>query len=386
MRVLQVVTLIDPENSYGGPVRVAVNQAQALRAAGHVVEVVAGARGFASSPPALFDGCTVRLFPVKVISKRFGFSGLIAPSMINWLRRSLSSFDVVHIHLARDLITMPAAALALAMKIPSIFQTHGMIRHSARPAAVALDSLITRRLLRRAESVLALTNIERRDLVEVCSDLNNIQLVPNGIPVPPEDALRHVKGDTTDSDAVEVLFLARLHERKRPMLFAQAARALASSYPNARFKMVGPDEGEGPKIEAFITNARGLALDWEGAVSPDQTTERLARADIYVLPSINEPFPMSVLEAMALGIPSVVTSSCGLAPVLERSGSGLVCDESLDSLVDGIGSLLESSTYRSEMGQKASGIAKEEFSMTATANDLVRIYLEARLSRNVTRL
>src|SRR6185312_11172960 len=114
---------------------------------------------------------------------------------------------------------------------------------------------------------------------------------------------------------VEVLYLARLHERKRPALFVETARDILSEGIDARFTLIGPDGGEGAKVREAITRGREFetSINWEGSLPPEKTADRMAHASIYVLPSVDEPFSMSVLEAMAIGLPVVITESCGLA-------------------------------------------------------------------------
>lgn len=372
MNVLQVVSLIDPSNSYGGPVRVSVNQTQVLRNAGHDVELIAAARGFERPLPRTYDGASVRLFPAYSIFRRLGFSGLFSPRLLIWIWVNIRRFDVVHIHLARDLIVLPAAWIAILRGVPLLLQTHGMVDVSHRKLAQMLDKCLTFRVLRSAKRIFALTDRERKDLLAVYPPARNIFMLPNGIPQPEPAAQQ----PAAPSEKVEVLYMARLHKRKRPEMFLRMAELLGTRYPATQFRLVGPDEGEGSAIKQRINEAKGLDIEWEGAVAPDQTGARLRRASMYVLPSVDEPFPMSVLEAMANGLPSVVTRSCGLADALEAGSAGIVCDETLDSLVNAVETLLKSEDKRVEMGIRAASLAANKFTMEAVGAQLVSAYAE----------
>lgn len=79
MRILSVVTLVSPDGAFGGPVRVALNQATALRELGHDVTLAAGGRGF-DEPPTELDGVPVRLFPARTVVPGIGFAGLSSPA------------------------------------------------------------------------------------------------------------------------------------------------------------------------------------------------------------------------------------------------------------------------------------------------------------------
>ncbi len=66
----------------------------------------------------------------------------------------------------------------------------------------------------------------------------------------------------------------------------------------------------------------------------------MAAASVYVLPAVREPYPMSVLEAMSVGLPVVVTRDCGLASLIEHSGCGVVTDPEVPALADAVATLL----------------------------------------------
>ncbi|MEE9963530.1 MAG: glycosyltransferase [Propionicimonas sp.] len=367
MRIISVVTLITPDGAYGGPVRVAVNQAAALSDLGHQVILLAGHRGFAEAPSSV-DGFPVRLYPAHHMLPGTGFAGLISPGLLRALRGLLPGADVVHIHAARDLITLPAAALAAQAKVPYFLQTHGMIDPSDHPLAKPLDALLTRRLLRGAATVFHLTDFERRQLTDVAGPLH-FRSLANGVPL----------AQPTRPSAKEVLYLARLAPRKRPLAFVEAAQSLHEEFPDTRFALVGPDEGEGPAVAEAIQAARALGstIDWEGGLAPEETLDRMSSAAVYVLPSVNEPYPMSVLEAMSLGKPVVVTDTCGLAGFVTKHEAGLVVDSHIPSLVEAIRTLLGDPAKAQAMGRRGRNAVREELSMDAIGRSLVARYREA---------
>ncbi|PKQ31169.1 MAG: glycosyltransferase [Actinobacteria bacterium HGW-Actinobacteria-2] len=366
MRILSVVTLISPDGAYGGPVRVAVNQARALIEAGHQVTVAAATRGFID-PPTAIDQVPVRLFPARTILPGTGFAGLGAPALTRWVRDHLADFDVVHLHLARDLVTLPVAAAVRRAGLPYFVQSHGMIDPSRNPLAGPLDALVTRRVLRDAAAVFHLTNHERDQLRLVAGELRFVPLA-NGVP----EAAQAPAGPTP----AEVLYLARLAPRKRPLEFIAAASALTARFPDTRFRLVGPDEGEGPAVRAAI-EASAADLDWEGPLAPEHSLARMAQASIYVLPSVAEPYPMSVLEALSIGRPVVITSQCGLADFVRDHQAGRVCEPDVESLVQAITELLSDPQLAEECGRNGRRAVQTELTMTAIADRLAAQYRAA---------
>jgi glycosyltransferase involved in cell wall biosynthesis len=93
-----------------------------------------------------------------------------------------------------------------------------------------------------------------------------------------------------------------------------------------------------------------------------------------VLPAIDEPYSMSVLEAMSVGLPVVVTDTCGLAPIIEETGSGIVVGSDLESLTEAVRRILDTPSLATTMGANAFRAASERMSMSSVADILERTY------------
>ncbi|MCM0617008.1 glycosyltransferase [Paenarthrobacter sp. MSM-2-10-13] len=182
MKIVQVVTLVSPDGAYGGPVRVAQNQSAELSKRGHQVQVFAGARGHVD-PSYFGPGVRTRLFKALQIVPRTGFAGLCAPTMLPSLWWALKGADVVHLHLARDLVMLPAALLCLIRRTPFVVQTHGMIDESDKKLAKILDRLLTLRVLRASQRCFWLTPEEQKSLGELLGDGHQtLERLVNGVP------------------------------------------------------------------------------------------------------------------------------------------------------------------------------------------------------------
>ncbi|TFC05565.1 glycosyltransferase [Cryobacterium adonitolivorans] len=367
MRIAQVVTVVTPEGAYGGPVRVAVNQAKALIAKGHEVTIFAGTRGF-QSPPTEIDGVPVRLFRTVQAIPRAGFAGMSSPGLLRAVHREVRRFDMWHIHLARDLVTLPAAAIVRNAKAPYVVQCHGMIDESSNPLAVPLDAALTRPVLRDARRILSLTPREESDLRKVGGPHLVISRIPNGVP-------RSHPPAPGSSGRREALFLARLQKRKRPQLFVEAAVQIAGRFRDVQFTLIGPDEGEGRAVQDRIDDSgHADRIVWSGALPPEATLERMRSASVYVLPSVDEPFPMSVLEALSVGLPVIITDTCGLAPFVRAAEAGVVIDDSQESLTLALESLLTDEALARRMGGNGRELIERDFSIDSVATLLAGHY------------
>ncbi len=375
MKVLQIVTYISPDGAHGGPVRVALNQAKALTALGHEVIVAGAAGGFAGALPTSYDGFPVRLFPSRRIVPGTGFAGLTAPGLLKWLPRAVRSADVTHVHMSRDLVTLPSAAIAARAQQPLVVQAHGMIDPTDKALARPLDALLTVPVLRAAATVLHLTAKEKSDLEAVTHSHLATRALPNGVQVPSMPADEQSQGP---AEQPEVLCLARIHSIKRPLTFVRAGLALAAQQPKARFTLVGPDEGEGDSVAAALGAAgHPAAIQWQGPVAPHRTVDRLRRASVFALPSASELFSMSTLEAMAVGLPVVITETSGLASLVRERGAGIVCSLSQDSFNNALARLLDDPDLRREMGANGRQAVDDLYSMDQIGRDLASVYAVA---------
>ena len=367
LRILHVVTLVDDDYSMGGPLTVAINQCRELRRRGHDARLAGGWRG-PGEPPAELEGVPAYLFPVwnLVPSKRV--SGLLSLRFLRWLRREVTSFDVGHIHAARDLIPLSAATILYRAGIPYTTQTHGMVLPDQRPATRLIDRLMTLRVLRNARARFVLTDDEEKAVIDLLDGQYPAARLANGISVPPKR--------TEPEGPLDVLFMARLHPRKRVMDFCGAAEVLISEGVDARFSIVGPDNGDLPAVRAFLAERPRVSerLRYEGPMPHAQAVERLRRAGVYVLPSVSEPFPMTLLEAIANGVPSVCTTNCGLAEQLEMAGAAAVVQPGTSSLAAELRLLINEPDRRHALGRRGAETARMRYSTEAVGDALLRTY------------
>ncbi|MGW6709004.1 glycosyltransferase [Streptomyces sp. NPDC054956] len=366
MRVLHAVTLHSPTHAFGGPVRVALNLAEGLRGRGHGAALLALGAGFPEPWPTSVEGVPAKLFPARRVLP-LGFSGMTSPALLASAGRLVRDADVVHVHLARDLVTLPVALAALRARRPLVLQTHGMVDPSGRILARVLDAVAVRRLLRGADAVLYLTPHEREGLAAVAGGaLPRAVRLLNGTPAQEQRP--------APSGPPRILYSARLQARKRPVDFVDAAPAVLAVHPDAEFVVAGPDEGELAAVRARVASL-GLSARFTipGALSGTEVLAELRRAHVYVLPSVDEPFPMSVLEALSVGVPSVVTHSNGLAKRIASAGAGAAVTPGPRGLSSAILALLAPAANASaSLASRA--LASESFSMDTVLDTLLPLY------------
>ncbi|WP_137992095.1 glycosyltransferase [Streptomyces vilmorinianum] len=369
LRILHAVTLHSPTHAFGGPVRVAVNLSRGLAGRGHQVRLTALGDGFeGGSLPTEVDGVPARLYRARSILP-LGFSGITSPALLAGASALVRDADIVHVHLARDLVTLPVALAALRAGRPLVLQTHGMVDPSEKLLAKVLDAVAVRRVLRGASAVLYLTGRERKDLDAVVGGpLTQAVRLVNGVPAQePRPA---------PAGPPRILYAARLQARKRPTDFVAAVPEILRHHPDATFVLAGPDEGERAAVDALVAELGvGDRVSRPGPLSSERMLQELRRAHVYVLPSVDEPFPMSVLESLSVGTPAVVTTSNGLAHDIEEAGAGRVITEAA-GIAPAVRALLEPGA-NDTASVAARKLAAEAFSMETVLDTLLGVYERA---------
>ena len=370
MKVLHAFTLQSPDNAFGGPIRVALNLGHELKRRGVEVELVGGCRGYETTPTDI-ENIPANLFAVRQIHPKLGFSGLVSLKLLIWAWRSVKSYDLVHIHMARDLITLPIGLICRIRRIPFVIQGHGMIDPTQKLAGRILDALFVKRLLKNSAKLLYLTEQESKDFPAVAGkDLANLAFLPNGVPTQ-----AGATPNTTSALSQTVSYISRLQARKRPQLFVEMAAKLIRDGVQCQFKIAGADEGELEQtLEIINSDELSGKVEYLGSQDHAGVIKLLQETSVLVLPSINEPFPMIVLEAISCAIPVVITDTCGLAPYIIRGNAGVVTDGSVDQLAQATKLILSD---LAKYSTNALTLAQTEFSMSHIGDELLAIYGDA---------
>lgn len=228
---------------------------------------------------------------------------------------------------------------------------------------------------------------------------HKIAVLPNGIdPVNlrfPVHAHRERKLQTTrklqapaNVQGIDILFVGRLVHEKGVHILIEAMPAILRTYPLTRLWIVG----DGPNLQALIGLARKFAEDrvlFTGRISDRMRRLLLANADVYVMPSLYEPFGIAALEAMAGEIPIVASGTGGLAEIVRHDETGLTASPgSPQALAEQILTVLNDSKKAQRLAAGAKRDLLEHFTWNRIAEKTARIYAEvlaARLSNRKTK-
>jgi glycosyltransferase involved in cell wall biosynthesis len=366
LNVLHVLTLNGRNGEYGGPVRVARELCTELNSRGHTTHIFSGAlRGSEPNPK---HGLSESFVLVKPIIKRLPVSTLWSWGLLAPLTKQIKRADVVHIHFARDLVPFLAAFLSILNGKPFVTQTHGMIISDGRPSTRLTDFLFTRKLIKKSQVNLVLSDTELSAVLAL-GIKSPCKVLPNGIAV-------GVNLNERNEPTNRIAFCSRLEKRKGVGKFIE----LADSFRDAgiKFEIYGPDGGELEFVQSEVESRNlGSILEYKGSLQADEVQSVLAQIDLLLLPSKDEPFPMVILEALAVGTPVLVMPSCGFAEKLKKFESSFVADtEDLYGLNDSL-NRQKSGQYRNKSHMEIAQFCATEFGIKSVVDLLLGEYKKA---------
>jgi glycosyltransferase involved in cell wall biosynthesis len=362
VKVLQVCPVVSEGGVGAGPWAVAVQDQAALTARGHAVTLMYGVPGRSR------DAAAGRVPLRTVVPPLLGLRGAWAPSLGRMAGGSISEYDIAHFHLSRDFVTAPFARRWMKADKPFVLQTHGMVMPDRRLRSRLFDRFLLDQIVHAAPMTFALTDAEREGLVAQGFHPERIHILRNGIS--PTD----LRATWSDNGKPEILYLSRLTPRKRPEVMVELARRLHETGLQVATRIVGQDQGSLGAVRQAMARDPHVDVVYEGFVAPHEALSRMSGAQVFVLPSYEEPFPVALLEAMSLGLPCVITDRTGVSEELAGTPGVVVTDGSAEGMAAAV-SLFLSSEERWHRAQVANlQLVAERYSAATVAAQLERHY------------
>ena len=385
MRILHLTPYYKPAYAFGGVLRSVEGMATALAGRGHEVTVL--------TTDALDQQGRVIATQEETID---GLRVVRRPNALPWLRgrwnlstprgmkRSaeaiLPAIDLLHVHEFRTLENLLVTPVAQRLNAPVALSPHGTLNlHTGRGALKsAWDRLLSPGIARRIDQVIALSEAERAEAEALWQQFGprrkptRFSVIPNGVELGAFDGpalAASFRRRYRLGAAPTALFMGRLQERKGIDVLIEAFKA--ADVEDARLLIVGPDEGMLPALQALADNDPRIIFT--GYLEGDARLGALAASDVFALPATGEGQPMAALEAMAAGLPALLSPGCNLDEVAE-AGAGFVAEARAEAFAEGLRRLLGDAGLRAEMGAEARALAKERYDWDGIAKRLEAVY------------
>ena len=372
MRILHVIPTIDP--NAGGPPLICAKLAIAQARLGHEVSITAyrpppaGRARIAAENgrTAGFDRLTLHELPP--ITWRERVTGAHAKAAA---QRLVPAADAVHLHGVWEPQLLHAAAVAQRVGKPYLVLLNGMLLPWAMARGTAKKRLAMRMGRRRmlAGGVLHCGSDDEVAAARALGLTNPGVVIPNGAfpdefaDLPPEGTFRSRHPELADHPYV--LFVGRLHEQKGIDLLLAAFDTVAARHATARLVIAGPDYG----VALPPMNGRVLRV---GPVYGRDKLAALRDAACFCLPSRHEGFSLAVVEALACGVPVVVSTECHF-PEVATAGAGIVTPLDPAAIADALLRVLSDDSFRG-VGRR---MVAERYNWATIAAETVRAYQEA---------
>jgi len=373
LRILSVTQAYPPATEASGQAQKVQAVAHHLVRRGHHVTVLTASRG--ETAVHSNGGVEVACLPSTLRYRTLTLN----PGVAKFCMRRLPEFDVVHLYGVYDLLGPVVASFSRRWNIPYVLEPLGMFRPIVR--SIALKRFYRRLfgwpVVRGAMRVISTSELERDELIAEGVPPPRVVIRRNGVDQPKSEALargvfRREIG--IDDRAPLVLYLGRLSRKKGLELLVEAFNGLPAP---ATLAIVGPDDGDGCLRDLEGLRAR-LGLDGRvRLLGPRFGADKYAAfadADVFVLPSRSENFGNAAAEAVACGVPVVVTERCGIAPLL-RDRAGLVIPCEVEALRSTLVRLIADQDLRDRL-RAGTAEVRRELTWDEPVAQMERLYME----------
>lgn len=305
---------------------------------------------------------------------------VVSPGLWLWLARSSGHFDAVHVHGLFNPVSSLAARINVGQGLPTVIRPFGTLSRytfSRRPTLKRIYfRLVDRPALRRAQAVHFTTDAEREEAQRLPLQLEGrSHVVP-----PPWRGSAAEPDEDARSDRPTVLFMSRLHPKKNLETLLEAWPRVMEELPRVELRIAGEGADDYVAELRRTVEARGLenSVSFLGFVSGEEKRQELRQAWAFTLPSHQENFGVAVLEALASGLPVVISGEVQLRSFVESRDLGVVVDRSEPVLLaNSLISVLSDESYRRKVAGTGPRAVRETFSMDRIGQKLRQMYEKA---------
>jgi glycosyltransferase involved in cell wall biosynthesis len=349
---------------FGGPSVSVPALCRELAALGHEVSL----HTYAPAPAAPPDGYTHHTYRRARLAHTFGLS----LSLPNGLRLAAQSGEIMHFHGMWSLPNLLPAWAVRGTSCRLVASPRGMLddwalsQHALRKRL--MWSALQGRAVRSAQLIHAtaaseIAAVRALDVVVPCA------LVPNGVAIPEPSEIAHF-GATPRT----LLFLGRLDPKKAVDRLLQAWAQVQAAHPDWQLRIVGPDSEHGTSLRALAEQLGVERVSFVGPAYDRDKSRQFQAAQLFILPTHSENFGLSVAEALAHGLPVIVSRGAPWRGLLDHD-CGYWIDNSVPALVACLRQALSCSARElQERGARGRVWMEREFSWRGRAHSLAEAY------------
>jgi glycosyltransferase involved in cell wall biosynthesis len=300
-----------------------------------------------------------------------------------WLDSHVGNYDLVHIHALFSFAATAGAFWAARRGVPYLVRPLGVLNtwgiRNRHPFLKRLSlSLVERRVLAHAAAAHFASENEKREAALVAPGTRSV-VIPNPVAAievdrqPPRGVVQSRYPELSGKRVV--LFLSRIDSKKGLDLLLHGFAELRATRADVVLIVAG--NGDEKFVARLHKQAEELGVQrdvvWAGFVQGEEKRALFAVSDVFILSSYSENFGIAVVEAMASGLPVIVSDQVGIHPDISRAGAGLVISCDAHEIQRALSQIVDSELLRESMSRNARRLARE-FSPEAVTARLLRVY------------
>lgn len=386
MKVLHVIPSVAPR--YGGPSQAIYKMCSALQQRGiELLVATTDADGAGRLPVEPGRVINYEAVPTIFFHRQWSEALKYSRPLANWLRQHTAEFDLLHIHAVFSHACLVAARVCQQKNVPYIVRPLGTLD----PWSMQQKSWRKRffwgcgvkRMLHEAAAI-HYTTAEEQRLVEQSLGLERGVVIPLGadeqLLQPATDEQGFLRKYPELHNVPYIIVLCRLHPKKRLELFLEVFLSVTDKPELHEWKLVIAGDGEAGYVNSLQSLAKKLGgegrIVFTGWLEGVEKAAALQGAQLFALPSRQENFGLSVVEAMICGLPVLISEHVNLAEEIASARAGWVAPLEKLAISQVLEQALSDVVERTTRGAAGRALARARFTWDAVAEQLLQLYAE----------
>lgn len=377
MKILHICSYLYPALTYGGPAKVVYELSKEQSKLHQIVIFTSDVwdqKSRISKKQKLKSSKNFQVFYFSNLWNQLVYKYRFFSSfgMIFEFIKIQKSVNVIHFHDVYILPQLFIGLLAMLMNKPYVISPHGVLDPVRVKRKLVLKSImftfLANPILKRANCIIATSEKERRELIKL--GFSKVKTVWNGISKPnlkPSNKFKYLK-----KSKLRLLYIGKLHPQKG---LIELLEAMVSFQDQAELVIAGPDDGIKPKLKSIIAKNSLANISFIDYVDEHEKAELYSKSDVFIYPSYDEGFSISILEAMQARMPVIATKGCNFPDIKTYQAGYIVDNQNLKTnLTRTIALTIKNKDKLKKMGKHASELITSKHSISQMAFNTINIY------------
>lgn len=373
MRILHVIR--DLSLRTGGPVNALMGLNEAQLKSGHEVRILSTNFDISKEDKTLPKN--IILVPCNWNQWRFSFY------FKKKLKELIRWSDIVHIHMLWEYTTLTSAVIARKERKPFLLRPCGNLEDRSLKSSYWKKKLylkiFSKSLFDYPCRLHFTSNEEKKNSLKF--NVYNSIVVNNGITNEAKKNIsKHIfyKKFPFLKNKKIILFLARVDPIKRPELAILSFHKISKKFTDTILVIAGPYQ------ESYLNKLKKLIKKYKlekrviftGLLKGNLLYSSYSACHLFILPSSQESFGISVVEAMAASKPVVISKNIAIANSIKKAGAGIICEDNVNSYYKAIKKILSSNFIRKEMGYNSKKLQSNFYDWEILSKEIEKVYLD----------